>query len=495
MMRGEDGWKNDDDDDDIENLGSQNPFQVLGGRSSREKTHVLVVKHCQPAAYGSDDYEIDVQRLHLLPGENALILKESTEPSVLMDSHSVRSFKQNGGPIIVTSEQYLYFDVTSKNMVTIKDYRTPPSVHSTSMTTSLENEVPMVGVASKTRPSQLEELPFRQLRVLEPGDRISTNMAADRAGEGFIILEYRFENDEDVVTPTISTPSESEQNSLLSNGPDPKALRFSPPVSSWWLSLGSPPPRRCPVELACASLLLPPANHQQPEVAIHNDEDKDDFLTSISTPSESESREEQEEIEQCLLLSNHQTVTAPPSPSPAMPCPDPQVLPSSHLAGNDTGEDDLVTSPTTTPGASSRGSHSLHGLGFLFSPSQIHSIKAHDMLSPGALAVLSGSQPCELEAAEDSVLAAGDIDGPQSLGNSDINKRTQNVDDGEEENPHLLAPPSQARDRSWLSGVGKETQDTDTTTMDDRLHISAVTRADVVRGVGTFITGLRQNSL
>ena len=79
--------------------------------------------------------------------------------------------------------------------------------------------------------------------------------------------------------------------------------------------------------------------------------------TKITT-SESESCEEQEEIEHCLMLSNHdQTVTAPLSPYPPpaarMPCcPDPQALPSSHLAGNGKGKDNLVTSPTSTPGAS-----------------------------------------------------------------------------------------------------------------------------------------------
>ena len=76
------------------------------------------------------------------------------------------------------------------------------------------------------------------------------------------------------------------------------------------------------------------------------------------------------------------------------------------------------------------------------------------MLSPaGAVAFLSRSQPCELEEAANSVSAAGDMDGSQSLGNSNINKRAQNVDDVEEqENPQqlytscchlLLASPSQ----------------------------------------------------
>ena len=308
----EDDDDDDDENDDMENVDSQKPCQILGGESAREKVHVLVVKQRQPEARGSNDYEIDVHRLYLSPGENALILKETAEPSILMDTQEeanmvisyVLSFEQTGAPFMVNSEQYLYFDVMStNNIVTIKDFRTPPSPNSSPCSRSITdnstetldykgpNRTPTfsrVGIASKARPSHFEELPFRQLRVLEPGDRISTNMAGDRTGGDFI-LEYVSENLHDppekhslgLLTQPQDLDDEDDQTEVEEPSHYPAATDSAPETqpashSASPPSLHGPPPRHS-VEEVCTSLLT------QPEEEEGQIEDKEEPYATVAT--------------------------------------------------------------------------------------------------------------------------------------------------------------------------------------------------------------------
>lgn len=160
---------------------------------SLRKVHTLMLKHPshRAALPGSDDYGYDESHyFELEEGENWLRLSQTeSRHSILDDTQdfsqdsnnwfaSILSLSSVGESVNVSNNCYLCLDVDGKLMA-MKDMRPPSS----------KDDYPPLGLSRANR-SDWELLPRRQLRILQPGDRICT--AYEQGSPNGLVMEYQY---------------------------------------------------------------------------------------------------------------------------------------------------------------------------------------------------------------------------------------------------------------------------------------------------------------